>query len=99
MLSANQLNASIKLLEMWKALNVDNYPLNITRQEIKAGEPTTRAATAGRPKEIGKSILTQKTCISDAIRLWNLAPKKITDSETLYQAKKEIRADAKSLPI
>ena len=27
MQSINQLNASVKLLDMWKALNVDNYPL------------------------------------------------------------------------
>ena len=29
MLSVNQLNAKIKLLEVWKSLNVDNYPLKI----------------------------------------------------------------------
>ena len=34
----------------------------------------TRAMTSNRPIEIGSSILLEKTCVSDAIRLWNLAP-------------------------
>ena len=99
MLSVNQLNASVKLLEIWKALKVDNYPLSINTQETRVDGSSTRADTAGRPKEIGKSILTQKTCVSDAIHTWNKAPKKVTDCETLYQAKKAIRTFAKSLPI
>ena len=55
MQSINQLNASVKLLEMWKALNVDNYPLSIKRQEINAEGVSTRADQAGRPIEIGKN--------------------------------------------
>ena len=37
MLSANQLNASVKLLEVWKALKLDKYPLEIKRQENNEG--------------------------------------------------------------
>ena len=33
MQSVNQLNAGVKLLEVWKALTVDDYPLIIKRQE------------------------------------------------------------------
>ena len=33
MQSVNQLNAGVKLLEIWKAINVDNYPLQINRQQ------------------------------------------------------------------
>ena len=29
MLSVNQMNAQIKMTEIWKASNVDNYPLKI----------------------------------------------------------------------
>ena len=52
-----------------------------------------------RPCEIGKSLLTQRTCISDAIRLWNVASEKIRLSETLYQVKNEIKSYVKNLPI
>ena len=99
MQSINQLNASVKLLEMWKALNVDNYPLSIKRQEIIAEGMSTRADQAGRPIEIGKTALTQKTIVSDAIYLWNRAPHNVTESKSIYQAKKEIKSFVKTLPI
>ena len=60
---------------------------------------STRADQAGRPIEIGKSALTQKTCVSDAIYLWNRALKDVTESKTIYQAKKEIKSFVKTLPI
>ena len=95
----NQLNAQIKLLEVWKALNTDNYPLQITQRVSSNDVVTTRAAARGRPCEIGRSNLTQNTCVSDAIRIWNLAPTSFTDSTTLYKAKKESKKFVKSLPI
>ena len=99
MQSINQLNASVKLLDMWKALNVDNYPLSIKRQEINAEGMSTRADQAGRPIEIGKTALTQKTIVSDGIYLWNRAPNNVTESKSIYQAKKEIKSFVKTLPI
>ena len=99
LLSANQLNASVKLLEVWKALNVENYPLSVDRQELNKNGVSTRGDLTCRPKEIGKTILTQKTCVSDAIRLWNQAPKIIKESNSVYKAKKEIKAYVKLLPV
>ena len=99
MVSVNQLNAQIKLLEMWKSLNVPDYPLEIRQQMTSDGVATTRAAARGRLCEKGRSSLTQNTCISDAITLWNLAPSAVTDSKTLYQVRKEIKKHVKSLPI
>ena len=32
MLSVNQLNAQVKLAEIWKAINVEDYPLNVEQQ-------------------------------------------------------------------
>ena len=98
-LSVNQLGAQIKLGEMWKALNVKDYPLKIEQQSISSQGVSTRAATNGRPCEIGVTSLTRNTCISDAIRLWNMAPTKVTCSRTIYQAKKEIKLFVKKLPI
>ena len=39
----------------------------------------------------GGSSLTSKTCISDAIRLWIIAPKKGTQAISITTAKKEIK--------
>ena len=98
MLSANQLNASVKILEVWKALHLDNYPLTINRQDNSTIGVNTRADVSRRPIEIGKTIMSQKTCVSDAIHVWNKAPIKVTESSTIYQAKKAIREYALSLP-
>ena len=60
MFSVNQLNAGIKLLELWKAINVDNYPLMLKQQENNTEGMSTRADTSRRPIEIGRTALTQK---------------------------------------
>ena len=98
MLSANQLNASMKLLEVWKAINLPDYPLKINRQEIHTTGINTRADKVNRPIEVGKTNLCQKTCVSDAIRLWNKAPRSVTESASLHQVKNQIRMYVKSLP-
>ena len=91
MSSVNQLNAQAKLLEVWKALNIEDYPLHIKVQAAPATEATTRASKKGRPIEIGRSSLTQNSSTSDAIRVWNMSPASVTESETLDQAKKTIK--------
>ena len=74
LLSVNQLNAKIKIMEIWKAKNIQGYPLKIQNQTANKETINTRAMTSNRPIEISSSILLEKTCVSDAIRLWNLAP-------------------------
>ena len=69
MLSVNQLNAKFKILEIWKALNVENYPLKIDTKVVNNDSTNTRAMTANKPIEVGHSVLSQKTCISDAIKV------------------------------
>ena len=99
MLSVNQLNAQTKLVEIWKALNVDDYPLKVVQQTKDNSRVNTRADTKEKPIEIGKSVLVEKTCISDAIHLWNNAPEKTINSITLSQAKAEIKKFVRQLPI
>ena len=48
---------------------------------------------------IEKSKLTQNTCISNAIRLWNKALPNVTTSVSVWGAKSEIKKYAKTLPI
>ena len=99
MCSVNQLNAQAKLLEIWKALNVPKYPLELKKQSTNHLGVATRADTKERLCDIGKTTIAKKSCISDAIRLWNLAPEKIHLCKSLYQAKSEIKNYIKSLPI
>ena len=59
-LSVNQLNAQAKLLEMWKALNVPNYPLKIKKQSQNPSGVNTRADSRERPCEIGRTTTSKK---------------------------------------
>ena len=59
----------------------------------------TRACTNGKPPEMRNSPLASKTCMNDAIKLWNSAPKDITKAKTLYKAKTTIKEFVKSLPV
>ena len=99
MLSVNQLNAQMKLVEIWKAFNVIDYLLKIKQQSSDISRTSTRADSMKKPIEIGKSNLVQKTCVSDAIRLWNMAPLPITNCTSLNQAKSEIKKFVRLLPI
>ena len=87
-MSVNQMNCQIKLMEVWKSLNLEGYPLKVAQQSVPYVGTSTRAALIGKPINIGKSTATRNSCVSDSVRIWNLAPKSVTESTTAYHAKK-----------
>ena len=99
MLSVNQMNAQIKLTEIWKAENTSNYPLQFKKKVTTEEGRTTRSITAGQLIESGKSNLLQSTFISDASRAWNRAPDKIKHCNSIWSAKKEIKKYVSTLPV
>ena len=100
-LSVNQLNAQMKLCEMWKANNVDNYPTKVHKRCINDDESrsTTRSTTKGVLLESGKSTLSQQTFINDATKAWNKAPTSIKNCVSITMAKKAVRVFVKTLPF
>ena len=88
MMSVNQLNCQIKIQEIWKALNVPDYPIQLAKQSINDIGTATRASTTGRLIESGKSCLSQTTCLNDAIRLRNTLPLSVTKCDTFSQIKR-----------
>ena len=98
MLSINQLNAQIKILEIWKATNINDYPLKLNKKEIIPGQTNTRSCTQGRLVVPGTIPIMQKTCITDAIRLWNSSPTEVTSATSLSMAKKVTKTFVKTLP-
>ena len=88
MLFINQLNAQIKLTEMWKASNIEKYPLDI--KKFASSSSRTGTQTKGVTKENLIEPMTKATFVGDATRIWNKAPDKIRQAKTLQSAKKEI---------
>ena len=87
------------LLELWKSLNVLGYTLKFATKIGNEETTNTRAMTPKQPLEIGVSSLTQISCISDAIKLWNLAPTELKNVSPLYAMKKATRIYVNSLPM
>ena len=99
MLSVNQLNAQIKINDVWKAVHDSSHPLKIEKIHHASTSFLTRAEAKGDLKEFGKTVIVQSTFLSDACHIWNKCPKDIKECDTLWKAKKAIRKYVASLPI
>jgi hypothetical protein len=69
MLSVNQLAAQIKLAEVWKARNGENYPVKMEFRTVNENGTSTRGATNGKAVETGKTQKSRATFMGDATRL------------------------------
>ena len=85
-------------MEIRKASNFEGYPLELKKQEVKPGNMSIRACTQGRLIIPGVRPIMKKTCLTDAIRLWNSAPPEVTSASTLATAKCATKTFVKTLP-
>ena len=99
MLSVNQINAQVKLTEMWKMQNVDNYPIQCEKQVVNNEQCTTRAVSRGDLVLKGQTLINQSTFINDASRHWNNAPNSIKRCNSLFSVKSEIKKHVMTLPL
>ena len=101
MLSVNQLAASIKLTEAWKACNIPNYPIELEKNHANLA-PTDRVVrpqTTRVWKEDGRTNTARDSFTRSAAKIWNQAPTEIKTAETLSSAKKLIKSYCQMLPI
>ena len=95
----NQTNAQIKLLEVWKSLQSESYPMKWAKRNDLTLDRRTRAADENHLHvENGCSIL-NSTFMTDAARIWNQALENIKNCTTLYLVKENIKAYVPNLPI
>ena len=99
MLSVNQINAQIKLTEMWKATNLKDYPIKLDKKDINEGQRSTRSNFRGDIVLQGKNDLCHTSFLYDASKNWNNASNVIKESTSLYKAKKEIKKNVSTLPL
>ena len=101
LLSVNQLAASIKLQEAWKAENVPNYPVKLepNKPNESTSERQLRPGSTRKWNQDAKSTA-EKECFSrNTAKLWNCAPLNIKNAQNLNIVKKAIKIYCKSLPI
>ena len=90
MLSVNQINAQIKLNEMWKSVNIANYPVvtNVVARVEDVAQ--TRAVSSGQLMEVLLANISEKSFVHDATHIWNKVPLSIKHCLTYSSAKKAI---------
>ena len=98
-LSLNQMSSEIRLLEVWKGLNLSNYCLNDMFEKAESNEGKTRSAGLNKLKNCFKSKIRENSFAYPSIQLWNAAPSDITTAETEAKVRKAIRSFVKTLPI
>ena len=95
-LSINQLAAEIRLIEVWKGLNLNNGLSDL----FEKVEGSTRAASENRIQVKGlNSKLKDNSFHYPSVKLWNIAPVTVVMSKTEGSARKAIRQFVKTLPM
>ena len=96
MMSVNQTQAQIKLVEMWKSKNINHYPIKPDIITVTENGTTTGSATAG----LFRQNETPSTFIKDAARLWNQTAAELKSAKTFLKSAKGLaKKFAKELPI
>ena len=99
LLSVNQINAQIKLLEVWKSKNLDSYPIQWLNRKDEINREGLKSYNKPDLIITGKSLLQTLTFINDAASVWNSAPSAIKEGTTLNSVKKQNKSYIQTLPI
>ena len=76
LLSVNQLAAQIKLLEAWKSVNLENYPIQMENNQLQMAEQSTVKLW----KDDSRVTSAKESFIRDAANLWNNAPSTVKNA-------------------
>ena len=100
LLSVNQLAVQIKLIEVWKSVNMPGHPLRL--EAYNAHNSDLKQALRARPNRVYND--SAKYCISkssfhiDAARIWNQAPASVTTAKSIVELKRKSSLYVRSLP-
>ena len=98
-LSVNQLNAQIKITEMWKAINEPNYPLKFKNKNTNDSAMISRSKIEGKLLMKHGSDNLKATFKNDGIRVWNNTPENVKNCKSILTAKKYIKDFVNTLPF
>ena len=100
-LSVNQLAAEIKILEVWKSLNVVNCPTKLEPYNplLNATFHSLRPKTNRVFCDSARLQISNSSFNIDAARLWNVVPLEVRISITVIEAKRAIKTFCKTLPV
>ena len=97
-LSINQLSCEIRLIEVWKSLNLDNYCLKDLFEVVQSTQQT-RSSNKIKLKSGFKSWLRENSFQYPSVQLWNSAPSSVTSATTESSARSAIKIFVQTLPL
>ena len=97
-LSINQLSCEIRLIEVWKSLNFDNYCLSDLFEKVVTAQQT-RNSNKIRLKCGFKTKLRENSFQYPSVQIWNSAPISVTAAQTESAARSAIRTFVQTLPL
>ena len=99
--SVNQLAANIKILEVWKSLNVKDYLIGLepNKRGIGNSERYLRPASTRLWNQDAKTVAVRESFSKNAAKIWNNLPSEIKSIKYLYSVKMAIKMHCKTLPI
>ena len=86
-------------LQVWKSQQSATFPTQWVRRNEAIQDRRMRASKENLVMESAGGQILMTTFISDAARLWNLAPESIKNSTSLHLAKRNINEFSLTLPI
>ena len=91
--------AQIKLLEAWKSINIEGYPVQLENNQLKrqTNGREVRITTIKHWKDDTRIATAKESFIRDAAKLWNKAPITVLYAKSVNLAKKEIVKFCKTL--
>ena len=101
LLSVKQLAAEIKLIEVWKSVNLEGCPTSLEPYNLKSSQNLhlLRPKSNRTFNESARLQVSMSSFSIDAGKLWNYAPQNIKSSVALCEAKRLIKIYCKTLPI
>ena len=99
LLSVYQINAQIKLIEVWKSKNIDSYPIQWTKRNEVIKRSGLKCTNKPELVISGTSLIQSNTFINDVARVWNAAPNEIKMCKSIGSAKRFIKEYIITLPI
>ena len=101
--SINQLAIEVKILETWKAINIEGYPTAMYPMKSDSqnanSDRVLRESSIRALKDNAKTEVGERSFCINAAKIWNNIPNDIKCAKTLKQAKLLTKIYCKSMPI
>ena len=97
--SMNQIACEIKLMEAWKSINIQSYPVSIETEIKQDSDRTLRQNSVRMFDESSRTKIGATSFHISTAKLWNQTSVAVKNAKTKHTAKKAIKSYCNDLPL